>query len=111
MTTSEQRKRMAEAIVNFEARRDARRHLVVYDLPSGDGGGKYEVAGINERYHKEAADALAALIRQGRFEEAENLADDFVGQYTDCVTTWTAVPAIEFYLRDSVFNRGPSGGA
>jgi peptidoglycan hydrolase-like protein with peptidoglycan-binding domain len=111
MTTPEERRRMSAAIVDFEARRDAKGCLKVYYLKPDDGGGKYEVAGINERYHKETADTLAALIEQKRFKEADDLAQDYVGQYTDCVTSWTSVPAIEFYLRDSVFNRGPSGGA
>ena len=38
---------MAAAIVNFEARRDSKGHLKVYNLPPEDGGGRYEVAGIN----------------------------------------------------------------
>jgi hypothetical protein len=36
--------------VYFEARRDKNGHLVVYDLPKNDGGGDYEVAGINLKY-------------------------------------------------------------
>ena len=60
MTTPEQRRRMAAAIVNFEARRDSKRHLMVYKLPKGDGGGRYEVAGINERYNKDTVDVPRA---------------------------------------------------
>jgi hypothetical protein len=111
MSTPDQRRRMAAAIVNFEARRDKKGHLVVYKLPKGDGGGKYEVAGINERYNKATADALVALIDQGRFDEAESLATDFIAEDTDRAAAWTTVPAVEFYLRDCVFNRGAGGGA
>jgi len=111
MSTPEQRQRMAAAIVNFEARRDGQGHLEVYQLPAGDGGGRYEVAGINERYNKETADTLVSLIEQSRFDEAEALATEFIAQDTDRVTSWTHVPAIEFYLRDCVFNRGATGGA
>jgi lysozyme family protein len=35
-------------------------------------------------------------------------------RYTDAVTTWMPVgmdPGIEFFLRDSAFNRGPTGAA
>jgi hypothetical protein len=67
---------MAAAIVNFEARRDSKRHLMVYKLPKGDGGGRYEVAGINERYNKDTVDVLVSLIDQRRFDEAEALAAD-----------------------------------
>jgi peptidoglycan hydrolase-like protein with peptidoglycan-binding domain len=111
MTTPEQRRRMAAAIVNFEARRDSKRHLMVYKLPEGDGGGRYEVAGINERYNKDTVDVLVSLIDQRRFDEAEALAADFIAQDTDRAASWTSVPALEFYLRDSVFNRGGGGAA
>ncbi len=111
MSTSEQRTRMAAAILNLEARRDRNGHLAVYKLPKGDGGGRYEVAGINERYNKDTADALVSLIQQHRFEEAERLATEFIAQDTDRVSAWTRIPALEFYLRDSVFNRGLGGGA
>jgi peptidoglycan hydrolase-like protein with peptidoglycan-binding domain len=111
MATPEQRRRMAVAIVNFEARRDSHGHLKVYKLPPGDGGGKYEVAGINERYNKDTADALVSLIAQKKFDEAEALAVDFIADDTERAASWTGVPAIEFYLRDSVFNRGAGGGA
>ena len=47
MSTAEERRRMAAAIVNFEARRDVQGHLKVYQLPPGDGGGRYEVAGTD----------------------------------------------------------------
>ena len=111
MSTPEERRRMAAAIVNFEARRDAQGHLKVYMLPKGDGGGRYEVAGINERYNKQTVDVLVALIEQQRFNEAEALAVDFIAQDTDRAQSWTRVPALEFYLRDSVFNRGGGGAA
>jgi D-alanyl-D-alanine carboxypeptidase/Predicted Peptidoglycan domain len=111
MTTQEQRGQMATAIVDFEARRDAAGHLMVYHPPSGDGGGAYEVAGINARYNRATAKTLAGLIGQQRFEEAERLATDFIARNTDCAASWTEVPALEFYLRDCVFNRGARGGA
>jgi hypothetical protein len=111
MSTPDQRRKMAAAIVNFEARRDAQGHLAVYDLPAGDGGGRYEVAGINERYNKDTADKLVALVRAGSFGEAEAVAAEFIAKDTDVAAGWTKVPAIESYLRDSVFNRGAKGGA
>src|SRR5262245_58540436 len=111
MTSSEQRRRMAAAILEFEARRDKQGHLTVYKLPKGDGGGRYEVAGINERYNKETVDVLVSLLQQKSYDEAETLADDFIAQDTDRAAPWTNIPAIEFYLRDSVFNRGANGAA
>jgi len=105
------RKKMAESIVNFEARRDAHGHLRVYILPAGDGGGRYEVAGINDRYHPREAARLRQLIETARFDEAEDYAAEVIAEYTDVVSKWTTVPEIEAYLRDSAFNRGPGGAA
>jgi N-acetyl-anhydromuramyl-L-alanine amidase AmpD/lysozyme family protein/endonuclease/exonuclease/phosphatase family metal-dependent hydrolase len=110
-SSSSLRVRMAKAIVDFEARRDAQGRLAIYNLPPGDGGGRYEVAGINERYHKAVCDELVELIRQGRHAEAELRAAEFIATYTDKASSWTRSAAIEFYLRDTMFNRGAGGAA
>ena len=65
MSTAEERLRMAKSIIDFEARRDAKGRLQVYKLPAGDGGGTYEVAGINDRYHPVEAAHLAQLVKAG----------------------------------------------
>jgi hypothetical protein len=105
------RKKMAESIVKFEGRRDPQGHLRVYILPPGDGGGRYEVAGINDRYHPQEAARLRQLVDAGRFDEAEDYATEVIADYTDVVAKWTTVPSIEAYLRDCAFNRGPGGAA
>jgi len=105
MTPREQ----ALRIVDYEARRDAEGCLKVYHLPSGDGGGEREVAGINDRYHPEALDLIERLIAEGRHEEAEDAAADHIRRYTDSVAMLSSVPAIQFALRDMAFNRGPAG--
>jgi hypothetical protein len=109
VSNPEVRKKIAESILNFEARRDADGHLGVYSLPPSDGGGHYEVAGINERYHPEKATKLRDLINAGKHDEAERDAVEYIAQYTDVVSKWTTLPSIEAYLRDCVFNRGPGG--
>lgn len=111
MTTADQRKRMGESILNYEARRDSNGHLAVYQLPVGDGGGTYEVAGINDRYHPKEADELRRMIARREFEEAEEFATDFMVEYTDGVKDWHSDAGVEFFLRDSAFNRGPRGAA
>ena len=105
------RKRMAREIITYEARYDAQGRIAVHKLAADDGGGAYEVAGINERYHKSEADHLVGLIRAGRHEAAEDYAAEFIAGYTDRADRWCTLPAIEFYLRDCVFNRGPGGAA
>lgn len=111
LITTELRRRMGKAILDAEARRDSQGHLAVYQLPAGDGGGTYEVAGINDRYHPTEAAALASMIRAGRYAEAEAYAIDFMVKYTDAVVGWNEDAGVEFYLRDTAFNRGPTGAA
>ena len=111
MSTQEQRTRMAKSIVAFEARRDGKGRLAVYALPAGDGGGRYEVAGINDRYHKAEVDHVITLIEAGRHDEAEAYVVEFIAKYTDVVVGWSDDPGVEFYLRDCAFNRGPKGAA
>src|SRR5690349_427775 len=111
MSTPADRQRMAASILDFEARRDKQGRLTVYKLPAGDGGGAYEVAGINERYHPHEAKLLADLIGAGQFQEAERQAREIIALYTDVVAPWSGKPAIECYLRDCCFNRGPRGAA
>ena len=110
-TLAARRLRMAKIIVDFEARRDRQGHLAVYRLRREDGGGRYEVAGINERYHKQECDQLVRLIESGRYAEAEDLACEFIAKYTDPAAAWCQNGASEFYLRDCMFNRGPRGAA
>lgn len=113
MDTTELRAQMGKVIVNFEARRDRDGKLVVYNLPADDGGGAYEVAGINQTYDRVECDKLVALVKAGQQAQAEVEAADYIRRYTDAVLHWALPldPGTEFYLRDSVFNRGPGGAA
>jgi hypothetical protein len=92
MSTPEQRMRMAKQIVDFEARRDKKGHLQVYKLPAWDGGGRYEVAGINEKYNKEVCDHLVELIEGGEYDKAEELATEFIASDTDVVVSGQNFP-------------------
>ena len=102
---------MAGKIVDFEARRDSQGRLKVYNLPPGDGGGRYEVAGINDRFHPTEAAALRRLVEAGRYDDAEDYAQRHIASYTDAGDRWTPHDAIECYLRDCIFNRGAGGAA
>lgn len=111
MRTSTQAERfeMADFIIKSEARRDKLGRLRVYPLPKADGGGTFEVAGINDRYHPKAANHLKNLIESNRHSHAENYVRKYLVEYTDIVKGWTELPAIEAFLRDTAFNRGPKG--
>ncbi len=109
MTTPAERLKMAKAIVDFEARRDSKGRLTVYHLPANDGGGRYEVAGINERYDHDAVIELVKLIEDHKWDEAEAYAEEYIAHNTDGAAKYTDNPAIESYLRDILFNRGAGG--
>lgn len=113
MTTEAQRRQMGRFIIDDEARRDNRGHLMVYPLPSGDGGGRYEVAGINDRYHPVEYAELATMLRNRQWDAAEKYASDYMVRYTDVVRGWQPdmSPGVEYELRDTAFNRGPTGAA
>ena len=109
MSTPQERLSMARDIVNFEARRDKTGHLAVYHLPANDGGGRYEVAGINERYDGPAVRKLVAMLEAGQYDEAEAYAEEYIAENTDPAEMLTNSPRLESYLRDIVFNRGQRG--
>jgi hypothetical protein len=75
--------------------------------PKGDGGGTFEVAGVNDRDHPFVAAHLRTLIKLGQHADAETMAVEYA------VATPTAWPpgrtglAWEAYLRGCTFNRGP----
>lgn len=111
MTDREIQKAFAQWTLNMEARRDSDGKLVVYRLPGGDGGGDFEVAGINDRYHPRMARTLRAMILRGEHDEAEIRARDYLENYTDAVNEWHPDEVVEGYLRCCAFNRGPKGAA
>jgi hypothetical protein len=104
-------KEIGQFIVNKEGRRDSQGRLTYYNLPSGDGGGAYEVAGINVKYHPDKARDLKALIVAGKHKEAEEAAVNYVVEFTKAVRGWHPDVRVQCYLRDIAFNRGPTGCA
>ena len=100
---------MAQWIVNQEARRDAQGRLKVYNLPANDGGGRFEVAGINERYDTTKCLQLVAMLNAGQHAAAEREAAQYIASKTDAAANWTHLPAAELFLRDTIFNRGLGG--
>lgn len=102
---------IARFILKKEGRFDSDGHLEVYTLPKGDGGGKFEIAGINDRYHPEEAAALRDLIRSEKFDEAELRAARYLVDYTGQVKTWHPDIRVRAFLRDCAFNRGKGGAA
>jgi hypothetical protein len=108
---------MGKAIVEFEGRyKDGK--LQMYKLPAGDGGGEWECAGINSKYHPQECAKLRGLIEGGAYQEAEHEAARYIEEYTRGLVSFFPSPqsaeenpAIEFVLRDTAFNRGIKGAA
>jgi len=90
--------------VDFEGRRDKSGNLAVYKLPSGDMGGKYEVAGINDKYHPDAFKAISSLPP----EQRDKAAAEYVVKYTSPFTQ-KLPDAIRPFAQDLAFNRGVGG--
>lgn len=102
---------IGEFIVNMEGRRDDNENLEVYYLDADDGGGEYEVAGINEKYHPEEAKILKELIENKQYKTAENRAIQYIIDYTAVYQPWHTDIRVSVFLRDCRFNRGPTGAA
>lgn len=94
----------AKKTIGWEGRRDKSGNLSVYELPSGDMGGSYEVAGINNRYHPEAAQALRNMNPADR----EAYAARYIMDYAAPVTSRLPETYKPFF-QDLAFNRGLSG--
>jgi len=92
--------------VNWEARKDKQGNPIVYQLPAGDMGGKFEIAGINDRYHPEAFKAISALPAEERAEAAA----EYIRSYTAPLVSQLPKP-MQAFSQDLAFNRGLGGAA
>jgi hypothetical protein len=90
--------------VEWEGRKDKQGNLSVYKLPTGDMGGKYEVAGINDRYHPEAFKAISSLPAQERAKAAA----EYIQGYTAPLVERLPQP-LQPFTQDLAFNRGLGG--
>jgi len=94
----------ARKTVDWEGRKDQHGNLTVYKLPSGDMGGSYEVAGINDKYHPEAARALRDMAPEQRKDYAAN----YIVQYTAPLVS-KMPEKLQPFVQDLAFNRGMGG--
>jgi hypothetical protein len=90
--------------VEWEGRKDKQGNLAVYKLPSGDMGGNYEVAGINDRYHPEAFKAISSLPAQERAKAAAEYIQGYTAPLVEKLPQ-----AIQPFTQDLAFNRGLGG--
>ena len=90
--------------VDWEGRKDNQGNLAVYKLPSGDQGGSYEVAGINDRYHPEAFKRISALPPQERAKAAAEYIQGYTAPLVEKLPQ-----ALQPFAQDLAFNRGLGG--
>jgi hypothetical protein len=90
--------------IQWEGRRDKQGNLEVYKLPSGDMGGSFEVAGINDRYHPEAFKEISSLPP----EQREEAAAEYIQSYTAPLVS-KLPEKIQPFTQDLAFNRGLGG--
>lgn len=89
--------------------------LAVHKLPAGDGGGEYEVAGLNQRDDNAELQHVIALMKEGKRDEAMQYVAAAYVRKTQSTVDWLHArginnPAIEYMARDMAFNHG-NGGA
>ena len=90
--------------VEWEGRKDKQGNLAVYKLPSGDMGGNFEVAGINDRYHPEAFKAISSLPAQERAKAAAEYIQGYTAPLVERLPQ-----ALQPFTQDLAFNRGLGG--
>jgi lysozyme family protein len=90
--------------VKLEGRFDHNGNLAIYKLPDGDGGGSYEIAGINDKYHPEEFKKLSDLPAEERAKEAAR----YIKEYTSPLVS--KLPEVmQAFTQDLAFNRGMGG--
>ena len=90
--------------VEWEARKDKQGNLAVYKLPTGDMGGNFEVAGINDRYHPEAFKAISSLPAQERAKAAAEYIQGYTAPLVERLPQ-----TLQPFTQDLAFNRGLGG--
>jgi hypothetical protein len=90
--------------VDWEGRKDKQGNLAVYKLPTGDMGGNFEVAGINDRYHPEAFKRISALPPQERAKAAAEYIQGYTAPLVERLPQ-----ALQPFTQDLAFNRGLGG--
>ena len=90
--------------VDWEGRKDKQGNLSVYKLPTGDMGGNFEVAGINDRYHPEAFKRISALPPQERAKAAAEYIQGYTAPLVEKLPQ-----ALQPFTQDLAFNRGLGG--
>lgn len=96
----------AEITFLLEARLDENGYPKLYKLPKNDGGGDYEIAGINSKYHPEALDKIKKTSPRYRKFECIKYIDYYTRRHTKLIIK---NKGLEIAILDATFNRGGGG--
>lgn len=107
---------MYRTIMQGELRRDEYGRIAVYNLPKEDGGGTYEIAGINDKYHPEEAAKLKKMVEAGLDDSIiERVIMSYYKQFTQdgaaLIAPASDSKGLELFMRDCALNHGPAGAA
>ena len=73
--------------------------------------GRPEISGITQKDHPQAFDKLKRLLDAGKTAELTAAVIAYYDTYTDPAQNWTDKAGPEFFLRDCILNRVPTGAA
>lgn len=97
------RRRMMATIIKYEGKDPPE----VFIAPDGNP----EIAGITQKDHAAVYASLKHLLDTGQTDRLRNAVFDYYDAYTDPAQNWTDKAGLEFFLRDCILNRGPTGAA
>lgn len=104
---------MYDVIMQQEIRRDKSGRPAIYNLPQADGGGDYEIAGLNQKSNPKELAHLRAMIENGapteKIEEYIRSVYKTKTQYGADMLTYRHSQGIELFMRDCAMNHSPQG--
>lgn len=101
--TADMRRRMMNVIMGFEGRIPPKVHIA----PDG----RPEIAGITQKDHPAKYAELKTLLDAGKTQQLIDKVIAYYLDYTSPAQNWTDRAGLEFFLRDCILNRGPTGAA
>lgn len=101
--TSDMRSRMMQVIMSYEGKIPPQ----VFIAPDG----RPEIAGITQKDHPAKYAELKKLLDDGNTQALTNAVIAYYLDYTAPAQNWTDRAGPEFFLRDCILNRGPTGAA
>lgn len=104
--TATMRQRMMAVILGYEGRfvdGKLQVHIAADGLP--------EIGGITQKDHPATYARLKELLDLNLQDKLKDEVLKYYDQYTDQAENWTNRAGVEFFLRDCILNRGPTGAA